>query len=434
MKTHRTSPSLLFAAMLVAAPFHADAARVDYQVDLGLERNDNVLMSSTDPADSSALRAGFGFVVTEETSAVQANFSGRFEYWNYVDGPQPSNAFEASLSGRLNWFIVPETFSFTVEDSLEMRPIDRFVPDTADNRQRVNVLSLGPNLQFDWGQATRSLLELRWIDSRAENGDQLESQRLSAALHAVRDLDSTSSLSLNLRGQDVDYTHDITARDHHRYDGYLSYQKQLTRLGFGLDAGNSWVDYADGSSGSYPLLRARIEWAVSARSVLSLGAARQLTDSTDSAIAGITNASSVPDRLSTISSTVNSSIYEEERIDLGWTYRNDRIRLTLAPYYRDVDFLDIDASDENRRGAVMLLSYRLAPTWDVGTFVDVARSDFRNPDLRTEDKRYGLSVDKTWSRHWSTALDYVHYRRDMDGPSGDSRQNIWLLTVTYRNR
>src|SRR3546814_6972669 len=91
-----------------------------------------------------------------------------------------------------------------------------------------------------------------------------------------------------------------------------------------------------------------------------------------------------------MSSKVNPSIYGEERIDLGWTYRNDRIRLTLAPYYRDVDFLDIDASDENRRGAVMLLSYRLAPPWDVGTFVDVARSDFRNPDLRTEAKRYGI--------------------------------------------
>src|SRR3546814_10738401 len=110
------------------------------------------------------------------SSDLQANFSGRFEYWNYVDGPQPSNAFEASLSGRLNWFIVPETFSFTVEDSLEMRPIDRFVPDTADNRQRVNVLSLGPNLQFDWGQATRSLLELRWIDSRAERTEEHTSE------------------------------------------------------------------------------------------------------------------------------------------------------------------------------------------------------------------------------------------------------------------
>src|SRR3546814_20613956 len=91
----------------------------------------------------------------------------------------------------------------------------------------------------------------------------------------------------------------------------------LTRLGFGLDAGNSWVDYADGSSGSYPLLRARIEWAVSARSVLSLGAARQLTDSTDSAIAGTTQPSSVPDRLLKISRTVNQSLYEKERNELG---------------------------------------------------------------------------------------------------------------------
>src|SRR3546814_18161035 len=87
----------------------------------------------------------------------------------------------------------------------------------------------------------------------------------------------------------------------------------LTRLGFGLDAGNSWVDYADGSSGSYPLLRARIEWAVSARSVLSLGAARQLTDSTDSAIGGLTHATSAPDRPSTISSTGTHSLYTDER-------------------------------------------------------------------------------------------------------------------------
>src|SRR3546814_20395486 len=118
------------------------------------------------------------------------------------------------------------------------------------------------------------------------------------------------------------------------------YQEQLTRLGVGVDAGNWWVDYADGSSGSYPLLRACIEWAVSARSVLSLGAARQLTDSTDSAIAGITNASSVPDRLSPISSQGNSSISAEERLQPGWTYRNARNRFTHPPPYQAVDFTD----------------------------------------------------------------------------------------------
>lgn len=433
MRNHRTSPSLLCAAVLAAAPFHADAARIDYVVDFGIELDDNVLMSPTNPEESSALRTGFGFVVTEETSAVQANFGGRFEYWNFVDGPQESNAFEASLSGRLNWFIVPETFSFTVEDSLEMRPINRFAPDTVDNRQRVNVLSLGPNVQFDWG-ATRGLFELRWIDSRAEDADELESQRLSAAMHAIRDLDATSSVSLSLRSQDVDYTHDLMARDHRRYDGYLSYQKQLTRLGLGLDAGYSWVDYADGSSASHPLFRARAEWTVSARNVLSLSAARQLTDSTDSAIAGISDATSVPERPSTASIAVNSSIYEEERINLSWDYHDDRLRLTLGPYYENVDFLDADASDETRRGAAMLLAYRLTPTWEVRAHADVARSDFRDLGLRTEDKRYGLGLGKTWSRHWSSSLDYVHYRREADGPLGDSRQNVWRLTLTYSNR
>src|SRR3546814_21140061 len=105
-------------------------------------------MSSTDPADSSALRAGFGFVVTEETSAVQATFSGRFEHWNYAAGPQPSNPFEATLSGRTNWFLVQVHFSLTVETSLEQRPIARIVTDTADNRQRVNRLSAGTNPQY----------------------------------------------------------------------------------------------------------------------------------------------------------------------------------------------------------------------------------------------------------------------------------------------
>ena len=433
MRIRRFHPSVLSVALLAAAPIGADAFRIDYVVDLGVERNDNVLMSSTDPEDSNALRAGFGFALSEETSTVQANIGGRFEYFNYIDGPQ-SNAYEASLSGRLNWYMVPETFSFTIEDSLEMRPIDRFAPDTVDNRQRVNVLSLGPNLEFDWSRAVRGLFELRWIDSRAEEADELESQRISAALHAIRELDPTSSVSLSLRGQDVDFKHDLIARDHRRYDGYVRYQKQLNRVGFGLDAGYTKADYADGASQSHPLFRVRLDWAISARNALMLGAAHQLTDSSDSAIAGISAAAGVPDRLSTASTAVNASLYEEDRIELTWTYRNDRFGFTVGPYYDRFDFVDATAFDETRRGLVTRVTYRLAPTWDLRGYADVARSDFPSIDLRTEDRRYGLGVGKTWSRHWSSALDYVHYRRESEGVAGDSRQNVWYLTVTYRNR
>src|SRR5690606_41225308 len=98
-----------------------------------------------------------------------------------------------------------------------------------------------------------------------------------------------------------------------------------------------------------------------------------------------------------------------------------------------IDFLDAVAFDETRRGVLTRLTYRLAPTWDLRAFADVARSECPAIDLRTEDRRYGLGIGKTWSRHWSSALDYVHYQRDSARPSGDSRQNVWYLTVTYRN-
>ena len=433
MRTRRILPSTLSVALLCALPLQVGAFRIDYAADLGLERNDNILMSSTDPEESSAVRAGFGFVVSEETSRIQANFGGRFEYWKYVDGPQ-SNIFEASLSGRLNWFIVPGTFSFTIEDSLEMRPIDRFAPDTADNRQRVNVLSLGPNIDFDWNRALRGRFELRAIDSRAEEADDLESQRLSAALHAIRQLDGTSSLTLSLRAQDVDFKHDVTSRDHRRYDGYLAYDRQLARLGFGLVAGYTWVDYDDGDSTSHPLFRARAQWEVSPRNSLSLGVAHQLTDAADSALTGITAATTVPDRLSTASIAVNASIYQEDRIELTWAYHHERIGFTLGPYYERVDFLDANAFDETRRGVVTQLSYQLTPTWDLRVYADFARSEFPDLGLRTEDKRAGFGLHKTWSRHWSSALDYAHYRRSEDGPFGDARQNTWYLSVIYRNR
>src|SRR5690606_10175667 len=121
------------------------------------------------------------------------------------------------------------------------------------------------------------------------------------------------------------------------------------------------------------------------------------------------------------SSVVDASVYEEDRIELTYAYQHERLGFTVGPYYERVDFIDSAAFDETRRGVVMQLSYRLSQTWDLRTFADVARSNFPDLDLRTEDTRFGVGLSKTWSRHWSSALDYLHYRRDDEGPFGDSR-------------
>lgn len=433
MTIRRKGLSVLVTGILASASFHAGAVRIDYVVDGGIEHDDNVLMSPTDPQDSSALRGGVGFVLSEQTSATQANVGARLEYRSYVDGPQ-SNAFEGSLTGRVHRSIIPEVFSFTLEDSLEMRPIDRFVADTADNRQRVNVLSLGPNLQFNWSPAFRGRAELRWIDTRAAETDDIESQRVAATLYAFRELDPTSVLSISARGQDVDYSHDRTARDYRRYDANMRYDVELRRLGLGVVAGYTWVDYGDGSSATHPVLRGRVDWTFGPRNTMALEAAHQMTDASESAIAGITDVSSVPDRVSTTSTAVSSSIYEEDRVEFHWDHHRERFRFTLGPYYGRINFLDATAFDETRRGVVAQTSYRLTPAWDLHAFADIARSEFPDVGLRSNDRRYGLGVSRLWTRRWSSALDYMHYRRSQDGAFGEARQNVWYLTVSYRNR
>ena len=90
--------------------------------------------------------------------------------------------------------------------------------------------------------------------------------------------------------------------------------------------------------------------------------------------------------------------------------------------------------DETRRGVVTQLSYQLRPTLHLNVFADAARSTFTGQDLRTEDRRYGAGLEKNWSRHWSSRLDYLHYRRSDDGLYGSARQNVLYLTVTYRKR
>ena len=433
MTARKTSLSVLISGILAAAPFQAGAVRIDYVIDAGVERDDNVLMSSTDPQDSSAVRAGVGFVLAEETSTMLANVGGRLEYWSYVDGPQ-SNAFEGSLTGRVNRSIIPEVLSFTVEDSLEMRPIDRFTADTADNRQRVNVLSLGPNVQFNWSPAFRGRAELRWVDTRAAETDDIESQRVAATLHAIRHLDPTSVLSFSARGQDVDYTHDRIARDYRRYDANMRYDVELRRFGLGLVTGYTWVDYDDGTSATHPVLRGQVNWSFGPRNTVALEAAHQMTDASESAIAGITDVSSVPDRIATTSIAVNSSIYEEDRIEFHWAHHRERLRFTLGSYYGRIDFLDATAFDETRRGVLGQMTYRLTPAWDLSSYADIARSEFPDLGLRSNDRRFGLGVSRIWSRRWSSALDYMHYRRSQDGAFGEARQNVWYLTVTYRNR
>lgn len=425
--------SLIFAITSLHAP-GAHAVRVDYTIDTGFERDDNVLLSDISRNDATSWRAGLGFLLSEDTSTVQAHIDGRLESWKYLDG-EYSDTVEGRLSGRVNWFLVPQTFSLTAENSLDLETIDRFAPASPNNRQRVNVFSAGPNLHFNIGRAQRLQLEGRWINSHAEETTAFNSQRTAAVARLVRQLTPTSAFSLSLQAQDVDFDDDLMARDYRRYDAYARFEHALARLTLALDAGTSRIEYDSSESASHPLVRADVNWQATDTSALNLVATHQLSDAASAAIAGIETGNTVPGRLVTGTSLVDASAYEQDSLVLTYAYTGALTGITIGPYYESIDYIDDTSLDEDRRGARFHASRSLTRGWELGLHADLTRTTYRQLDLEQRDRSFGASLGKQWTPNWSTSVRYSRYTRQSEALVGDNiRQNVIYVMLTYQNR
>ena len=421
------------AAALATLPGTAAALRLDYSVDLGVERNDNVAMTPIDPVEEDILRAGLDFALTHDTAVIQASLAGRAEYRDYL-GDAYDDTLDGTAQGRLNWFALPERLSFTVEDNLSVQPVDTLAVNAPGNRQQVNVLSLGPNLHFDLGSSLRGRAELRYTDSDAEITDEFNSQRLGMAVRTIKDLGPTSQLSLNVQGQRVDFDDDVIARDYTRYDLFARYARTLANFELGFDGGYSRLSYRDGpGSRSEPLLRANADWTPGERHRLSLSASQQFSDAATEALVAIgEDATATPGPLLVGDAVVNASPYRERRIALGYTFTGTRLGFSVEPYVDRLDYVDADEFDQEGHGVAAAIGWQLRPRTIIGAFASVDRIDYLQLTVEHETRRYGVHLQHDWSRHLSGRIEWARHERLSNVPGDDAEQGLVYLSITYR--
>ena len=433
MRPTRLRLSALTASVLAAFSGHAVAARVDYTVDLGMERNSNVTMAPSDPIEQRYLRAGLGFSITENISALQLNLDGRAEYRDYEDDIF-ADTVDGTLSGRLNWVAIPERLFFLAEDNLTVQPVDSLVPDGPGNRQQVNVFSIGPTLLFNGTSSRHGQAELRYVDSDAEVTEEFNSQRLAAAVRTIKELGPTSRVSLNVQAQRVDFDDDIVARDYDRYDVYGRYVRELANFQLGADVGYSRIDYRQGESRSEPLLRADAEWTLSPRSQLTAVVSSQFSDTATDALAGIQSESTVPANVLTGDAVVNASPYEVRSLDLGYSFTGTRLNFSLAPFVQKRDYVDSDEFDQKTRGARFDLHWLMRRGLSLGGYATWERLDYTQLGREDKTTRVGASLEYQWVRRWSVRLNAERYKRESTDLNQDVAQNIVYLSVAYSNR
>lgn len=426
---------MMAASVIAACSADAWAARVDYTLDAGIEQNSNVTLSPNDPIDQRYSRAGLGFIVTDNLSALQLNLNGRVEYRGYRDDVF-DDTVDGVLSGRANWVAIPDRLSFSAEDSLTVQPVNALAPNAPGNRQQVNVFSLGPTLLFDWTRTLRGRAELRYIDSNAEVSDEFNSNQLTLAVGAIRDLSPTSTLSFLAQTQAVDFDNDVVARDYHRYDLYARYERRLAHFELELDGGYSRIDYRRGEGRTDPLLRGSLKWNPTTQSAFIASASSEFSDTAGDALSSIAMEppSTVPDNVLTGRAVVNASPYVVRSADLGYTYSATRIRLGANVYTQKRNYIDTDDFDQKLRGARADFEWVLRPSLTFNAYA--TREKLRYTSLSREDEtsRTGAMLRYQMSRHWSTGFSWEHYKRDSTDAGQTVGQNIAYLSISYSNR
>lgn len=430
-KTRRTS--VIACAILATLPGTAFAARVDYNIDMGVEWNDNVALTSLDPIDQRYLRSGLGFTFTETNSMVQASVDGRIEYYNYGDDIF-SDTVDGTLNGRVNWIIIPQRLFFLAENDLSVQPVDALVPDAPGNRQQVNVFSMGPTLLVNFSPTLQGQGELRYVNSDAEITDEFNSQRIAMALRTIKEFSPVSRVSLNAQAQRVDFDDDIVARDYNRYDIFGRYSHTLAQFELGTDLGYSRLDYRVGETRSEPLIRLDAEWNPSPNHSFGIAAASEFSDTATDALSGIQADPTLPENVLTGDAVVNASPYVVRSFDFSYAYTNTRMTFSVTPYLQNRDYVDSDEFDQESQGARADLSWLIRPRLSSGAYATYESIDYTQLDRTDDTTRLGASLRYQWAVRWSSELQWERYRRESTEIGQTVSQNIVYLSISYSNR
>jgi hypothetical protein len=425
--------SVVAASILACLPDTALAARVDYNLDLGMEWNDNVTLAPSDPIDQRYLRSGLGFLVTENNSTVQAHADGRVEYRDYEDDVF-SDTVDGTLSGSLNWIAIPQRLYFLVEDNLSIQPVDALVPDAPGNRQQVNVFSAGPTVMFNWSPTLQGQAELRYVNSDAEVTDEFNSQRLALALRTIKEFTPTSRASLNVQAQRVDFDDDVVARDYNRYDLFGRYSRTLAKFELGTDLGYSQIDYRQGGTRSDPLFRFDATWNPNDRHRLALRASSQFSDTAIDALSSIQADATLPENVLTGDAVVNASPYEVRDLNLEYSFTGTRLNFLVAPYVQKRDYVDSDEFDQNNHGLRSDVHWLLRRSLTLGVYATYENIEYTQLDREDKTTRLGATLRYHWARHWSAGLEWERYKRDSNAVGQNVSQNLVYLSISYSNR
>lgn len=408
---------------------------VSYGIDAGIGETDNIGLVNTDKVSQTIATTDIDFSVQEATRLLDANLKGNFSYLDYLE-----HAFGSDLVGRFDGIahaaIIPERLTWTLQDDFGQGQISAFGAPTPQNRENINYLSTGPNVNLRFAGTGFVDLSARFARAQYSNSP-YDSDRYQGSLAVGDRLSADSIVSLNGDVERVLFQDTAVATDFERSSVYGRYETIGVRTSLTGNLGATEVTQG-GMSTTGPLAKLQITRKISHTSSVNLTLTRELTDASTGfstaqvgAIGGI----------STTPPAVTANSYTSETAAFGWSYARNRTTFALSARWEKDDYSTQPLLNVTRSGGEFNLEEHLTHLLSVQILgslydTDYAHANF-DPTLGPStfvDSRIGAAMTLREGRGLVVRLRFDHLGRSISNdPSAiPYGANTVFLTVGYR--
>ncbi|UXI66341.1 outer membrane beta-barrel protein [Tahibacter amnicola] len=418
-------------------PAWASASRLNYRVGMSVGHSDNIARSPTTPVAATVLAPWVGFALTELTDRWSVQATGDLEHRRYSGGH-----FDSETRGRVGvraaWQWVPQRLSWSFEDVLSDQPVNSFAADQPGNRQLANVLVTGPTLALRPSPTMRLLGELRYVNTHAEKSTEFNGDRFGLNVRSLWQLRPDRELSANMESTDLHFDQSATGtRDYRRYDAFLRFSQRGSRLEGVVDAGRSWLRYADSardSNLSVPALRVRANLDLTDSTRLELRATRQASDAAQDLI---DSAPRVEDYALPIGlpdlrpGVVSADVYRERLAGAGIAHRTQSYYVRADVLSRELDYQREQAQDQNTDGWRLAVSRQANARLGLGAFASGEERRYLAGGRTDRDGQVGLNLQWRWTRRLGITLELSRTERDSSDPAQSYTDRRVLFSLSY---
>ena len=421
---------VLGAVFFSASPRFSQALEYGYTLEYRGEQSSNIALSKINP-QREQIKIGRATLYLRETSSpnVRANILAGAAYENYADNILPDRT-RLNLEAYANWTIVPETFSWIIEDYYGQTFQDILLPGTSSNLQNVNVFSTGPDLNFRINPVNRLFTGFRAGNYYAERTN-IDSNRYFGFAGWNYKISSTTDASLNYTLMRRVFKDTLVNIDYDLQNVFFRLQSKRTqRSTLAMDLGVSRFEPEVGEKIDAPLASMVFAYTLPRAANLKITANTQLTDATSAILAaGSVNAVTAP-----AGNTDSSRIYRLKEVDGSYTqarsYGTDRVRL----FAQRLDYETLPL-DQDRAGAYADLGLGFTSTLSGALFGSYKSTHYIGQPVPFIDKDgiVGLRFQYQVRPQIFLGLEGRRTNRVSNDSTRDYDENRAIVSIAYRS-